>query len=96
MPSEPAWSKKISNTTVCTWFYILAVVNGLFAVAGVLSALFLMTKGGKNSFGNMFLVLVAALVGFTNAWFLYLVCNRGLHEGFADNKHMMKMMKMMH
>ena len=89
MPSEPNWSKSISNSSVCTWFYILAVINGIFGVAGVLSALYLLSKGVKGiSFMYVLFVLLGALAGFTNAWFFYLVCNRGLHEGFADKKRM--------
>lgn len=77
MPSEPSWSKNISSANVCTWFYVLAMVNLFFGTAGVLSALYLMSKGRENVFG-IFLVALAAAVGFTNSWFLFLVCNRGL------------------
>lgn len=78
MPAEPSWSKKIANSSVCTWFYALAVLNLLFGTAGVLSALYMMSKGKENMFGIL-LVALAASIGFTNSWFLFLVCNRGLH-----------------
>lgn len=77
MPSEPAWSKKISSATVCTWFYALALVNLFFGVAGVLSALYLMSKD-KGYMGQVAVTTVAASIGFMNAWFFFLVCNRGL------------------
>ena len=77
MPSEPTWSKKISSTTVCTWFYILAVLDGIVAAFAIFLALFLMLKG-KSSLLNMIMLVMASLVGFTNSWFLFLVCNRGL------------------
>ena len=78
MPSEPSWSKQISNSSVCTWFFNLAILNGIFGAAGVLSAVYLMSKGVKGSSIEAVLVVMAALVAFTNSWFLFLVCNRGL------------------
>jgi hypothetical protein len=77
MPSEPAWSKNISSSTVCTWFYALALLNLAFGVAGVLSALFLMSKGKADAV-YMISIMLGASIGFINTWFLFLVCNRGL------------------
>ena len=88
MPSEPEWSSSISSATVCTWFYMLAVINGIFAVAGVLGAVMLLTRGSKSVMSVLPLV-IGGLIGFTNAWFLYIVCNRGLHmEGFGKKMKM--------
>jgi len=77
MPSEPSWSKKISSTTVCTWFYAIAIVNLLFGTAGIVSGLWLMSKG-KYDMMQLFAVVVGASIGFMNTWFFFLVCNRGL------------------
>lgn len=74
MPSEPNWSKQISNASVCTWFYALALVNAFFAVAGIV--LVLMSK--KFAMSSFVIMLLSATLGFTNTWFLFLVCNRGL------------------
>jgi len=73
MPSEPNWSKQISNSTVCTWFYALAILNLIFAVAGVLGAVL-----SAKARGLALPLLVSGGLGFVNAWFLFLVCNRGL------------------
>jgi len=78
MPSEPSWSKKISSASVCTWFYALAIVNLLFGAAGILSGLYLMTKISNYRLADLSVVTIAAIVGFTNSWFLFLVCNRGI------------------
>lgn len=84
MPSEPDWSKQIANSSVCTWFYALAILNGIFGAAGVLGSLYLLAKG-KSSVGTYLLVLFSALFGFINSWFLFLVCSRGLNsEGFEN------------
>ena len=77
MPSEPNWSKSISSSTVCTWFYAIAIVNLIFGIAGIVSSLYLMSKG-KGSFGNLMVLCLVASVGFMNSWFFFLVCNRGL------------------
>ena len=78
MPSEPDWSKKISSASVCTWFYALAIVNLFFGAAGILSGLYLMTKDGNYRLADLSVVTIAAIVGLTNSWFLFLVCNRGI------------------
>jgi len=77
MPSEPTWSQKISSTTVCTWFYAIAIVNLLFGTAGIVSGLYLMSLGKYNTM-QLFTVVLAASIGFMNSWAFFLVCNRGL------------------
>jgi hypothetical protein len=50
------------------------------AVINVVMAL----SGGKGFTYAMGMSLFAVLIGFTNAWALFLVCNRGLNtEGFG-------------
>jgi Na+/melibiose symporter-like transporter len=77
MPSEPNFSKRISNSTVCTWFYILAILNLVFSLSIVVSALYIKKRGIALNF------LIAGFIGCVNTWFLFLVCKRALHEGFA-------------
>ena len=74
---EPVWSMIISNVTVCTWFYAVAIVNLLFGTAGILSGLYLMSKGRENVL-HLLAVSAAVSISFMNAWFLFLVCNRSL------------------
>ena len=78
MPSEPAWSKNISSSSVCTWFYALALINLFFGTAGVLGSIFLMSKG-KHSMVDLVITLLAATVGFTNSWAFFVLCNRGIN-----------------
>ena len=88
MPSEPAWSKNISGNTVCSWFYFLAVLNLLFGVAGLARVCFSM-MGGKGSLVELSFLMLFIGLGFMNSWFLFLVCNRGLHnEGFGKKMKM--------
>jgi hypothetical protein len=81
MPSEPSFTKQVSSVSVCTWFYILAVVVSIAAAFIVLVAFYTFSKNAK------FIPVVSALavgsVIFINAWALFLVCNRGIgKEGF--------------
>lgn len=90
MPSEPTWSKQISSVTVCTWFYALALVNLFFGAAGVLSGLYLLSKG-KSSMTSLVVTVVAASLGFMNSWFFFIICNRGLHvDGFRGGSSSMR------
>ena len=85
MPREPDWSKSyFSNSTVCTWFYALAILNAIIAVVGVLAAVILSMKG-KGGAATLIPLLVSGGLGFINAWFLFLMCNRGINkDGFRN------------
>lgn len=84
MPSEPEWLASISSGTVCTWFYILAILNSIFSVAGVI-AVIMLVSGGKIKLSSFLYIFISIIIGFTNAWAIFIVCNRGLHqsEGFG-------------
>jgi hypothetical protein len=90
MPSEPDWLASISSGTVCTWFYIMAILNSLVAVAGVIVIVMLLSKGVK-SMGTIVPLLVSMTIGLTNAWFLFMMCNRSINkEGFGWKTNMAK------
>jgi hypothetical protein len=90
MPSEPEWLASISSGSVCTWFYIMAILNSIFAVAGVIGLGVLVSKGVKSLM--IFLpYTIGMLVGLTNAWFLFIMCNRSINrEGFGLQMNMVK------
>jgi hypothetical protein len=79
MISEPAWSKEIPNSTVCTWFYALAMLNLFVGIAGVIGSIYL-TSIGKSPFGLIIFMGFVTFIAFINMWFLFLMCNRALHE----------------
>jgi hypothetical protein len=85
MPREPDWSKSyFSSSTVCTWFYALAILNAIIAIVGVLAAVILSMKG-KGGVVTLIPLLVSGGLGFINAWFLFLMCNRGINkDGFMN------------
>jgi hypothetical protein len=74
---EPSWSKSIENSTICTWFYILAVFNAAFGVAGILAGIYLVSNGYLKSTSLVSLCL-GVLIALVNSWFLFLQCNRSL------------------
>ena len=94
MPTEPEWSRSISNSSVCTWFFILASIDAIIGVAVILLAMNMLLKS-KISWVNVIMLSLGALGAFANSWFLFLICNRGLNgEGFADKPmHKMAMPK---
>lgn len=85
MPREPTWSKSFFSTSgVCTWFYALAIFNAIIAVAGVIGTVILSTRG-KGGAATLIPLLVTGGLGFINAWFLFLICNRGINkDGFRN------------
>jgi uncharacterized membrane protein len=87
MPSESNLSKELfSNSTVCLWFFVVAVYNGFVAVAALL--LVISTFMSNNTVMKPFtpFLLLAAVFGFINTYMLFVLCNRGLNEGFKDKK----------
>lgn len=79
--SEPEWTKGISSNAVCTYYYILFIVNCIIAaltlimIFGVLPFLRL-PKGVLVSNSIMSILLLALAV--VNSLFLYLLCDRAL------------------
>ena len=77
MPAEPAWSKSISSTTVCSWFWFVGFLNAFAAVLAVFSVFLAISKG--KAIVSMLAPLIIVGLGFVNAWALFLVCKRGLN-----------------
>ena len=83
MPTEPSFLRSISNSTVCTWFFILACLNSVVALSIVVLVVF---TARKLPMQQMLTLLVSASVMFINSWFLFLMCNRSINRyGFKDH-----------
>lgn len=79
--AEPDFLKQISNTTVCTWFYILFVVNAIVAIVAIISAAYMslvlkVNVGYKLLYFVMYSLAIA--VPLINATFYYILCERAL------------------
>lgn len=78
---EPQWTKKITNTTVCsTYYYIFAAYAALavLAVVGTIGILvaYKLPKGLSVALG--FQGILTGLIAAVLALFQYLVCSRAL------------------
>jgi xanthine/uracil permease len=90
MPSEPEWLASISSSTACTWFFILACLNSLLAVAGVIVIVILVSRNNKSLL-SIVPLLFSIIVGFINAWFLFMMCKRSIDtEGFGWKTNLAK------
>ena len=78
MESEPDWTKSISSSTVCMYFYVMfffvAVVSGL--AVGI--DLFTMTRSPKLGLMMLARSFPTLALATLNALFLYILCARSL------------------
>ena len=75
MPQEPAWLQAIPKNYICVWFYILAIINTIFAVALIILSIVLVVKSIKP-YGFLFFSILSGLLAFTNGWALFAICSR--------------------
>jgi len=79
---EPQWTKGVSSSTVCDWFFFFFCVNAVVATLSVGKLVFMLlkTKMLATGSGLISLLLVLAMLGVsvTNSLFFYLICDRGL------------------
>jgi hypothetical protein len=87
MVTEPSFLEQVSNSTVCTWFFILACVNSLMAVAIIIT---LVLTARKAPLQFTLALVASGSVGLINSWFLFLMCNRsiGNKEGFGWKRNL--------
>jgi hypothetical protein len=74
------FTKTISSSTVCNWFYAFFIIN---AVLAVISALFILTVVFKAGIGRLFspaffTYALTLAIGATNSLFFYIICQRSL------------------
>jgi hypothetical protein len=82
MTTEPSFLRSVSNSTVCTWFFILACVNSLVALS--ILVLIVFTLQQKTPLPNTLALITSGTVALINGWFLFLMCNRSIgKESFA-------------
>ena len=81
MGSEPEWTKRFSNETVCNYYYYLSVA---ILVIGFVNLFFLVTvlMSTNKMRGYLTMTLVGQLITLTIGYFVYLfaylVCTRSL------------------
>jgi hypothetical protein len=81
---EPDWTKNISNSTICNFYYFFYIFYAVIAVLTVVATIGLLTmikmpKGMMAMYGIQNLIVFA--LAATSALFHYLVCDRALQPG---------------
>ena len=82
---EPDWTKKISNDTICNFFYAFFVVYAFFAVVSLLGLIGLFVFAAKMPKSVLVIQSLYAIItvglATTMALFHYLICDRALKPG---------------
>ena len=86
---EPDWTKKISNETICNFFYVFFVINAVLAVVSLVALIGIFTflkvpKGQVAAAGLQGLITLAIVT--TQMLFLYLICDRALKPSVEAEK----------
>ncbi len=82
MPAQPEILQKISNVTICSWYYYLFLINS--ALSALLLLMLILTYMFNRKFftkfigGSFFAWLISTLIALTSSLFLYLLCDRAL------------------
>jgi hypothetical protein len=82
MSSEPEWTKRFSNETVCNYYYYLSVALLIIGVINVSIFIYLIVKSKGAMKGYFIGVLISQLImlgiGYFIYLFAYLTCTRSL------------------
>jgi hypothetical protein len=75
------WLSSVSNASICTWFYVMFILNCIVAVVMLMRTIFLINSR-KPGFGPgsliFILTLVSLIIPVVNGAFFYALCDRSL------------------
>ena len=84
MESEPSWTQKISNNTVCSFFYVFAMVYLTLGIVSLLGLVYGFVLSKIKVPGIvLFMYILTSGISFTTALFHYLICKRALDKPSA-------------
>ena len=87
--NAPQWTDKISNDTVCGYFYVFFIIFSVWAGLSLLGGVWIFATT-KMTFGMLVAVVFNILLSFgisaTSALFLYLIFERALKPSLASVK----------
>ena len=78
MPDEPELTKKISNDTIETWYYVLFWVAAISAGFILLLELYVMSISPKRGFAMLLRSAPMLILTVVNTLFLYILSARAL------------------
>jgi hypothetical protein len=78
MTSEPEFTKKVSNDTIETYYYVIFWLVAISAAIVVLLELYVLSVSPKRGFALILRSAPALILGVANALFLYILSARAL------------------
>jgi hypothetical protein len=78
MTSEPEFTKKVSNDTIETYYYVIFWLVAISAAIVVLMELYVLSVSPKRGFYMILRSAPALILGVANALFLYILSARAL------------------
>jgi hypothetical protein len=78
MTSEPEFTKKVSNDTIETYYYVIFWLVAISAAIVVLMELYVLSVSPKRGFALILRSAPALILGVANALFLYILSARAL------------------
>lgn len=78
---EPEWTKAISSTTVCNWYWVFFIVSAVLSVGLVLAIITLFAMKGisiRDGGFKLFMLIVQLGITTTSMLFYYIMCDRAL------------------
>jgi hypothetical protein len=88
--AEPEWMQKISNSTVCNFFYFFFVLYAVFAILALLLVIGTFISAKKLGAAGIAMGLQSVLtfaIATSFMAFHYLVCDRALLPLAAEKPH---------
>lgn len=78
MTTEPEFTKKVSNDTIETYYYVIFWLVAISAALVVLMELYVLSVSPRRGFALILRSAPALILGVVNALFLYILSVRAL------------------
>ena len=78
MTTEPEFTKKVSNDTIETYYYVIFWLVAISAALVVLMELYVLSVSPRRGFALILRSAPALILGVANALFLYILSVRAL------------------
>ena len=84
--TEPEWTKRFSNETVCNYYYYLSVIILVLGGLNAVASIYLITKLKGNLKGFLIGSLIGQLITLGIAYFVYLFAYLTCTRSLVDKK----------
>lgn len=88
--TTPHWTDRISNATLCNFFYVFFIIFAIWGVIGLIGGIWIFatsTMSTRMLVAFLFNLILTSGISITAALFHYLVCDRALnpHHPSSDS-----------